>query len=140
MTFDKFVIGAIVSVTLWFATQWVRMGRRWWQRRNEKRNLVRALFSEIDFNTSDLNRFVADAEILDSLRALFKEMPNLIPHITDAHHTLIYRGNVDNLHYIDDEVIVRLVQFYGILDKIKEQIDGLNRPSYQKISVTRRSF
>ncbi|KAB7616066.1 hypothetical protein F9L33_04710 [Amylibacter sp. SFDW26] len=129
------IITASASLFIWVATQWVRMLRNHYQRLAERRNLVHALFSEIDFNTKDLLFFVEKSVTLKQLETEFDKNPALIPHITDAHHTLIYTYNIDKLHYIDDHLITRLVVFYGLLEKIKEQIDGLNRPSYASISA-----
>ena len=132
---DKVTLTAVVSVALWVATQIYRLIRDFARRRSEKRNLVRAIFSEIDFNTKDLLFFVEKSVSLKKLESEFSKKPSLIPHITDAHHTLIYTNNIHNLHYISDRFIARLVLFYGLLDKIKEQIDGMNQPSYSTISA-----
>lgn len=132
---NKIIITAGVSILLWVATLWVRMIRNFLQKRSEHRNLVRSLYAEVDFNTKDLLFFKEKSVSLTKLEKEFTKNPKLIPHITDAHHTLIYTSNVQNLHYINNRLVTRLVLFYGLLDKIKEQIDGLNQPSYASISA-----
>ena len=135
---DKVIITAVVSISLWVATQVFQLLRDLNRRRIEKNNLVRALYAEIDFNTKDLYIFAENSATLKDLEQKLREDTKLVPHITDAHHTLIYKSNITNLHYISDTIITHLVLYYGLLEKIKEQIDGLNQNSFQTVSANGR--
>lgn len=135
---DKVIFTAVVSISLWVATQVYQLFRDLYRQRIEKINLVRALFAEIDFNTKDLHIFAKNSASLKDLERKLREDPVLVPHITDAHHTLIYKSNITNLPYISNTIIAQLVLYYGLLDKIKEQIDGLNQHSFRTVSAQGR--
>ncbi len=136
---NRVLLGAAVSVVIWTATQIISFSQAWRSNILGRRNLVRSLYSEIDFNTKDLFLFLEKSIPMNVLQAEFVRNPDLVPHLTDARHTLIYRNNIKNLHHIDDRLIAQIVHFYGLLDKIKEQIDGLNRHSFLTISATGRT-
>ncbi|WP_229801968.1 hypothetical protein [Paramylibacter ulvae] len=106
-----------------------------YSRRSERRNFIRALFAEVDFNTKDLYFFIESSRDLSKLHIALQNDAALIPHITAANHTHVYRRNITNLHYIEDGLIKRLVLFYGLLDKISAQINGLNLPSFATVST-----
>lgn len=131
---NRILLTAIVSVGLWFGTQLARFLRWYLLRNRERSNLVRALYSEIDFNTKDLHFFLTHSPSEQAIKKAFDENKALIPHITDARHTHIYRENIKNLPHISDNLIARLVQFYGLLEKIKEQIDALQYESFPTIT------
>jgi hypothetical protein len=50
-------------------------------------NLVRAIYAEIDFNTTGMEIFLTKSPSLPVLRKAMAERDDLIPHITDARHT-----------------------------------------------------
>ena len=49
-------------------------------------NLVRAIYAEIDFNTTDMEIFLTKSPSLPVLRKAMAERDDLFPHITDARH------------------------------------------------------
>ncbi|WP_295312017.1 hypothetical protein [Roseobacter sp.] len=106
--------------------------------RAKRNNLVRALYAEIDFNTRDMEWFLSKSPGEPQLRDKMTANPSLVPHITDARHTEIYRTRLAELHGVTDPILSRMVHFYGMLEKIKVQIDGVNYPSYQTLSVEGR--
>jgi hypothetical protein len=138
---DVFVgLGVLASVLLWF-------GSRAWELWLEQRRLradtdafIRAIFAEIDFNTWDMTRFLKATVPLERLRELLEQRA-FIPHITDARHTEVYRSRIKELHAVvgkgpsDDRLVGDIVRFYGELEKVTQQIEGLNRLSFRTISV-----
>lgn len=103
--------------------------------RRRRSAFIRALFAEIDFNAAELTVFNNKAPSLKRLTAALEEDRDRIPHITDARHTLIYRRNVDDISFLDDSIVKKVVQFYGDLEKLKVQIDGLQLTSFRTISA-----
>ena len=115
-----------IAFLVWFL-------RRSIERRETQDNLVRALFAEIDFNTKDMEIFRLKTPI-EAVRERVLADADLVPHITDARHTEIYRNGIGNLHQVSDEILARMVQFYGLLEKIRVQIDAIQSRSYASIS------
>lgn len=118
------------------------------QRHSERmtKSYIRGLFAEIDFNTTDLRRFnEASLDYGDLLKA-FQANADLIPHITDARHTVVYADNMSRLSDLPDAFIRDVVEFYGDLEKIREIIGGLDKASFKtisaqgKLNVIRRLF
>lgn len=101
-------------------------------------NLVRALFAEIDFNTRDMEIFLDKSRSLAAISDAIRENPELIPHITDARHTIIYRSRIPDLHEVSDTILAEMIVFYGLLEKIREQILAIQRPSFGTISAEGR--
>lgn len=120
------------------------IGRGWevWTQRQTtiqlQKNLVRSLYAEIDFNQRDMELFLRDSPSADVVRAAIKGNPKLIPHITDARHTEIYRNRIGSIHNISDKILRQTVEFYGLLEKIRVQIAALNAPSFKTLSAEGR--
>lgn len=127
------LIASIISA-LWLLTRIFDYLMRNRRRRRQAKNFVRLIYAEIDFNTKDLLFFIESARDLSVIKKALNKSPNLIPHITDAHHNVIYRQNIEKLPTISNELIAQIVLFYGLLEKIKGQIEGLNLPSYKTVS------
>ena len=103
------------------------------QERMERRKFVTSLHTEVLYNVDDLQKFIDTAVSSTDLRAAFEAGDQrrrpLIPHITDARHTAIYRSQIDRLHVFRNRTIRNIVEFYATLEKIKAQIDGLQLKS-----------
>ena len=97
-------------------------------------NLVRAIYAEIDSNTRDMEICLTKSPSLSALRQAMAERDDLILHITDARHTWIYSSRISEMHVISDDLMSQIVQFYGLLEKIKMQVDVLNVKSYGTLS------
>lgn len=104
------------------------------RRRAVRQNLIRALFAEIDFNTRDMQIFREKSPDMGTLGASLRGDRGLVPHITDARHTEFYRNRIQEIHHVPDELISRVVHFYGLLEKLRVQIDAVGRPSFGTIS------
>lgn len=135
---DKAGITAIVTLLLWIVTRWWELGVALARRRRDRASLIRSLFAEVDFNTRDLDFFVKNSAALDAIAARLRQGDSYRPHVTDAHHTIIYQSRISDLHFLENGLTARLVLFYGLLDKIKAQIDGINQTSYGLISAEGR--
>lgn len=125
----------IVTILLWLASRLYELARTEMTRRAERRSFLRALFAEVDFNTRDMELFLAVSPDLARLRHALESQPDLVPHITDARHTQIYNANIGLLHHLENTLIAEMVTFYGALEKIRTQIEGVARPSFKTISV-----
>ena len=82
-------------------------------------NLVRSIYVEIYFNTTDMEIFLTKSPSLPVLRKAMAERDDLIPHIIDAPHTWFYSSRISEMHVISDDLMSQIVQFYGLLEKIK---------------------
>lgn len=98
-------------------------------------NLVRAIYAEIDFNTTGMEIFLTKSPSLPALRKAMAERDDLIPHITAARHIWFYSSRISEMHVISDDLMSQIVQFYGLLEKIKMQVEGLNAKSYGTLSA-----
>ena len=132
---NKSVAAAAVAVFLWVLTRWYETWLAWQHRRQDHSSLIRSLYAEVDFNTRDLQFFLENSADLDAIEKRLRSVDNALPHVTDAHHTIIYSTRVGDLHHLSNDLTARLVTFYGLLDKIKAQIDGINLPSFVHVSV-----
>ena len=90
MIFDKFTLSLITAI-LGFGICHIQ---RFMEDRKDTHskvlkqdNLVRAIYAEIDFNTTDMEIFLTKSPSLPVLRKAMAERDDLIPHITDARHT-----------------------------------------------------
>lgn len=128
-------LAAAASILLWILTRWVEIIATWRRKRHYRAALIRSLYAEIDFNTRDLQFFIENSADLSAVEARLSQSPAYLPHLTDAHHTKVYSARIDDLHMLEDGLTARLVLFYGMLDKIKVQIDGINLKSYASVSV-----
>ncbi|MEM8729793.1 MAG: hypothetical protein AAGF79_07725 [Pseudomonadota bacterium] len=127
----------LVAVGLWIVSRWWDLWRARKQRQDDRETFIRALFAEIEFNTIDLLRFIETKPDLKVFEDLFQN-PSFVPHITDARHTDVYRSRITELHAVSEYLIADVVRFYGDLEKIKAQIDGLQHESFRRISVKGR--
>lgn len=128
-------LAAAASILVWVLTRWFEMLAAWRRKRHDRAALIRSLFAEIDFNTRDLQFFIENSADLSAVEARLSQSPDYLPHLTDAHHTRVYSARIDDLHMLEDGLTARIVLFYGLLDKIKVQIDGINLKSYASVSV-----
>ncbi|WP_306150864.1 hypothetical protein [Roseovarius sp. MMSF_3281] len=120
-----FVFGAS---QLWDLTREHRKSQRATQ------SYIRALFAEIDFNTADLHRFNESTIATSVLIKAFQRNNGLIPHISDASHTIVYSTNLARLSDLPNGLIRDVVEFYGDLAKIRESVAGLEKESFKTIS------
>jgi len=101
----------------------------------KKDNLVRAIYAEIDFNTTDLEIFLTKSPSLPLWCKAMAERDDLIRHITDARHTWFNSSLISDVHVISDDLMSQIVQFYGLFEKIKIQVEGLNAKIYSRLSL-----
>lgn len=127
-----------LGFAVWFGKRWMEDRREQTRLKAAQDNLVRALYAEIDFNTYDMNVFLQKSPSQSVLREKLAADTQLVPHITDARHTEIYRNKINEVHSISDGSLQLTVHFYGLLEKIRVQIDGINLPSYRTLSLEGR--
>lgn len=125
---------------LWLLKEIVEGWRRYRHATKQQNNLVRALYAEIDFNTCDMEIFLEKSPNEQALRDAMTANPKLVPHITDARHTEIYRNRINELHSMSDETLAGMVHFYGMLEKVTAKIEAVNYPSFQSVSIEGRIF
>lgn len=131
------VVAALATVLIWCLGRGYELFA---ERRHEeavRRNFIRALYAEVDFNTTDMELFLSEP-LTPTLERTIRENNSLIPHIVDARHTEFYRSNISALHHVSDRLIGRVVHFYGMIEKLASQIDALERPSFRSISPESR--
>jgi len=141
MIFDKFtlsLITAILGFGIWNIQRFMEDRKNAHAKVLKRDNLVRAIYAEIDFNTTGMEIFLTKSPSLPVLRKAMAERDDLIPHITDARHTWFYSSRISEMHVISDDLMSQIVQFYGLLEKIKMQVEGLNAKSYSTLSAAGR--
>mmetsp|Transcript_22928 Transcript_22928/g.38540 ORF Transcript_22928/g.38540 Transcript_22928/m.38540 type:complete len:234 (-) Transcript_22928:770-1471(-) len=135
-----FVRLGVVTVFLWVASRVFDLWMDHKRRVADRDAFIRAIYAEVDFNTFDMTRFLDATISLERLSVLFENV-EFVPHITDARHTEIYRSRTEELHFViddglpDNSLVGDLVRFYGELEKVAQQIEGLGKPSFKQISV-----
>lgn len=129
------LIAAGVSIALFSANRILASRQSARDKRRAERRFATALAAEIRYNVLDLQRFSAESASLDSVAAHIRAH-NTPPHVTDTKHTRIYTENIDKLVSFDTETIAALVTFYSQLDKLENEIAGLQLPSFVGISET----
>lgn len=132
------LIAAIASFALWVLTRIYEARKDYRREQSERVSTVRSLYAEVDFNTRDMEYFLTNSASFDAIEARLRQSDLYLPHVTDARHTVIYMSGISRLYHLPDGITGRLVLFYGLLDKIKAQIDGINLTSYQRISAEGR--
>jgi hypothetical protein len=129
----------IVTILLWICSRAYDFWIKHVSRAAERNAFLRAIYAEVDFNTFDMTRFL-DSTVSIDLLAPHLERADYIPHITDARHTEIYRSRITELDALSgrygrhENLVGSLVQFYGELEKVTQQIEGLSKPSFVQIS------
>ena len=63
--------------------------------------------------------FLTKSPSLPVLRMAMAERDDLILHITDVRHTWFYSSRISEMHVFSDDLMSQVVQFYGLLEKIK---------------------
>ena len=122
MIFDKFtlsLITAILGFGIWNIQRFMEHRKNTHAKALKQDNLVRAIYAEIDFNTTDMEIFLTKSPSLLVLRKAMAERDDLIPLITDARHTWFYSSRISEMHFISDDLMSQIVQFYGLLEKIR---------------------
>ena len=127
-------ITAAVTITLWFANKVLERDAESKNRETARENFVRALFAEVDFNTRDMEEFISNPVSVNAVVTKVSSELTFVPHITDARHTEIYKSNIGLVNFAGDGYLAEIVYFYGLLERIKGQIDGVYLPSYINIS------
>ena len=138
MILDKFtlsLITAILGFGIWNIQRFMGDRKNTHAKVLKQDNLVRAIYAEIDFNTTGMEIFLTKSPSLPVLRKAMAERDDLIPHITGARHTWFYSSRISEMHVISDDLMSQIVQFYGLLKKIKMQVEGLNAKSYSTLSA-----
>lgn len=139
------ILAGVVAIFLFLLGKLYEIARDYFRLRRLRRNLVRALYAEIDFNTRDLTRFVEETDIDYVVRRL-REKPDRIPLITDARHTLFYTSRLPEMQFVSNRVIGRIVHFYGRLERLRVQIESIGNEAYMsqdveaRIAVVQRVF
>lgn len=133
------VITAAGAVLVWALTRIAEYVQQRFSRSSDAQKYIIALFAEVDFNTRDMEIFLAESASVDAVVKKVREEQEFIPHITDARHTYIYSEGLANIHYIGKELIGKLVYFYGLLEKLRNQVAGIYLPSFGKISSDGRA-
>ena len=90
MIFDKFtlsLITAILGFGIWNIQRVMEDRKNANAKVLKQDNLVRAIYAEIDFNTTGMEIFLTKSPSLPVLRKAMAERDDLIPHITGARHT-----------------------------------------------------
>ena len=131
------ILAGIVAILLFILGKGYELTRDFLRIRRLRRNLVRALYAEIDFNTRDLTRFVNETDIDYVVRRL-RENPDRIPLITDARHTLFYTSRLPEMQFVSNRVIGRIVHFYGRLERLRVQIESIGNDAYMTLDVEAR--
>lgn len=126
------------SIFVWVVQQIVLSMLRAGEKKRGSENFVRSLSAEIDFNTRDMEIFLTKSVSSERLRQALREDPDLVPHITDARHTEVYRARISELHNISDHILQKTINFYGLLEKIRVQVEGVDSPSFKTISAEGR--
>ncbi|OAP38664.1 hypothetical protein ATC00_12230 [Sinorhizobium americanum] len=124
---------------LWIAKEWRTVDDDKKKRRDEKEKYIRALFAEIDYNTRDMEKFIELSASVGEVIMKIKENKDFIPHITDSRHKEIYKSQIGLLHHAGDEYIADVVTFYGIMERIGTEIQGVYLPSFGVISENGRA-
>lgn len=127
------LIAAAVSIVLFSANRVLVARQSARDKRRAERRFAAALAAEIRYNVVDLQRFSAESASLDSVAAHIRTHKTP-PHVTDTKHTRIYTENIDKLVSFETATITALVTFYSQLDKLENEIAGLQLPSFAGIS------
>lgn len=132
-------ITATAGIVIWVIS---RLYDAWSAHRKtekDKEKFIRALFAEIDFNTTDMEEFIENPIPENMVINKIMENNDFIPHITDSRHTIFYRSNISDISFSGGYYIADVIFFYGLLERIKGQIDGVYLPSYTIISQQGRA-
>lgn len=130
----------LVTVLLWVASRGFDLWVSYRRRVADRDAFIRAIYAEVDFNTFDMTRFLDATVPVERLATLF-ENKDFVPHITDARHNDVYKSRINELHFVvagqadDASLVGDLVRFYGELEKVVQQIEGLGKDSFKMISV-----
>jgi len=119
------MISAVGAVAVFALSKATELISAYVAHRRRRSAFIRALFAEIEFNTDELRVFTAQRRPKADLEAFFAGGADRRPHITDARHTIIYQRNIDLISFVDDGLVRKIVAFYGELEKLKAQVDGL---------------
>lgn len=123
-----------IAFGFWFVRRWFEDRRHRDDQSRRKNNIIRALYSEIDFNTADMELFLEKSPSAGVLKEALEVNPKLVPHVTDARHTVLYTSLIGDIYVISDGLMAKIVLFYGYLEKIRVQVEGLNYPSFATLS------
>lgn len=127
------LVGTGILATLGFLAREFFQARA--ARRLQQRQFASALAAEIDYNVRDLEAFLIDSVDMAVVRDLIQSTGSP-PHVTDAKHTRIYNANIERMFVFRTETISRCVEFYSHLDKLENQIAGLQLESFHGISTS----
>lgn len=126
----------LAALLIFALTNLLSFVRSLWRTYRDRGRYIRALYSEIRFNVMDLRNFnKKESSIQKVYDALDADPTGMIPHVTDAKHTHIYKSSVTQLAEVDGHLIGSIVQYYGQLDQIVEMINGLSKASFKTISA-----
>lgn len=133
------VIAASVAILIFVATKSYEFVSALLKEKVEQEKFITALYAEIDFNTADMETFLAESASVEAVLEKVKSDHTFIPHVIDSRHTNIYNENIQNINYIGKELIGEVITFYGFLEKLRSQVDGIYLPSFAKISAAGRA-
>jgi len=107
------------------------------ERRAER--LICALYAEIKANTQDLEDFLAQSPPMERVKQAVRENGSFRPHMTNACHRIVYESHLNDLSDLPRPVILNVVDFYCQIERLTALIDGLEQPSYERISEEGRA-
>lgn len=141
INYNPAIITATTAFVIWMLGQFFNYRSKYVEEQQRREAILKAFHAEICFNKSKLDVFIetTSPNSMEELLNKIKVDKDLIPHIAEAKHTMVYEKNVAHIHVFDSESIGLIIEFYGSLQRIRSIIDGLYLPSYKSISNNGRS-
>ncbi|MEO1686775.1 MAG: hypothetical protein AAFU61_02605 [Pseudomonadota bacterium] len=127
---------AFAAVLVWALTRVAGYVAQLTRRRAMQRAMIRALFAEIDMNAADLAEFVNGSPPIEAFRQAFRENESFVPYIADAGPSRdFYEAHLREIAELTPSFLPDVVRFYDGLAKISAQIEAVQSPAFQTISV-----
>ncbi len=131
---SRITYSALAVIVVWIASKIFDYFDSRSKSNKEKEKFIRTLYAEIDLNTRDMEEFLRTSADISAVSAAIRSNRDFIPHITDSRSKDVYESKIELIHFAGNDYIADVIEFYGAMDRITREIEGIYLPSYKVIS------
>jgi hypothetical protein len=131
---DKDTVAIVVTIVIFILGL---LFGRWDERRKQKemrRRYLMALKEEITINVRFLEKCVQMACNLNGIDEFLRKDKGNRPIITYVYFSTVFSSRTEVLQDLNEEVINKIVDFYGKLAELKADIEGVESKAFEVIS------
>lgn len=128
------IIASAISLFVFAAGKVYEIAQKSHERKNNKRRLINALYTEISHNKEDLQKTLEVSPPVSIVIKALEEKPGRTIHAVYSKNMRFFDDLKNELHVLPVAVLEATVRFYNELESIYAIMDGFERDSFKMIT------